>query len=203
MADTAVDITGFRHTPIGDRIVRDHVYAIPGLGTLVIPDDMARAWHAQLKDLGTPIDFPHPDAQTWFLNFERGHIAHGSGSTRAIIGHRYEPVSKIGDCPMTDRPCVVAAERTEDTLAVVWSYPDADAFNVQWWEERGRPRKGVEVAARRYTVRDADPHRTYGFSVEACQKRFLGRSTCTPLVPVVVPAVRSLPGRGFADVGHP
>ncbi|WP_146231512.1 hypothetical protein [Lentzea atacamensis] len=78
-ADTAVGITGFRHTPIGDRTVCDHVYAIPGLGTLVIPDDMGRAWHAQLKDLGAPIDFPHPDAQTWFLNFERGHIAHGSG----------------------------------------------------------------------------------------------------------------------------
>jgi hypothetical protein len=87
LADTAVDITGFRHTLIGDRTVRDHVYAIPGLGTLVIPDDVARAWHAQLKDLGAPIDFPRPDGRTWFLNFERGHIAHGTGSTKAIIGH--------------------------------------------------------------------------------------------------------------------
>lgn len=209
LADTAVDVTGFRHTPIGERAVRDHIYVIPGLGTMVIPDQMVRAWHSQLHELGAPIDYPRHDGKMLFVNFERGHVAAESGYAhtvkwaKAVVGHRYEPVSKVGDCPMTDRPCVVAVERTADTITFVWSYKDADAFNVQWWEERARPRKGVEVAMRRYTVRHADPDRTYGFSVEACQKRFLGRSTCTPWYSVVVPAVRSLPGRGSADAGHP
>lgn len=209
LADTAVDITGFRHTPIGERGVRAHVYAVPGLGTMVIPEEMVRAWHARLKELGAPVDYPRHDGQIWFVNFERGHVTAESGyengviSAKAVLGHRYEPVSKVGDCPNTDRPCVVAVERTDDTLTFVWSYKDADAFNIQWWEERTRMRKGVEVATRRYTVRNANPDRAYGFSVEACQKRFLGRSTCTPWYSVVVPAVRSLPSRGSADVGHP
>ncbi|MEV6238648.1 hypothetical protein [Lentzea sp. NPDC051838] len=208
LADTAVDVTGFRHTPTGERAVRDHVYDIPNLGTMVIPDAMVREWHAKLKDLGAPVDYLRSDGQFWFINFERGHIAAETGhatvkAVKTIVGHRYDPVSKVGDCPRTDRPCVVAVERTEDALTVVWSYKDADAFNIQWWEERAKPLKGVEVATRRYTIRGADPSRTYGFSVEACQKRFLGRSTCTPWYSVVVPAVRSLPGRGSADVGHP
>ncbi|HEX8866400.1 MAG TPA: hypothetical protein VF821_12165 [Lentzea sp.] len=203
LANTAVDVTGFRHTPIGERTVRDHVYAIPGLGTVVMPDDIARAWHSKLRELGAPIDYPRTDGQRWFVNFEGGHVVSDGIKAQAVVGFRYDPVSKVGDCPQTDRPCVVAVERTEDTLTVVWSYKDADAFNIQWWEERTRPLKGVEVATRRYTIRDVDPARAYGFSVEACQKRFLGRSTCTPWYSVVVPAVRSLPGRGSADAGHP
>lgn len=209
LGDTAVDITGFRHTPIGERTIRDHVYAVPGLGTMVIPEEMVRVWHSKLTELGAPIDFPRHDGQMWFVNFERGHVvaesktSDGVWPAKAIVGHRYEPVSKVGDCPKTDRPCVVAVERTDDTLTIVWSYQDADGFNVQYWEEGTRSLKGVEVATRRFTVRDADPGRTYGFSVEACRKRFLGRSTCTPWYSVVVPAVRSLPGRASADVGHP
>ncbi|MET9627167.1 hypothetical protein ABZX92_06860 [Lentzea sp. NPDC006480] len=203
LADTAVDVTGFRHTPVGGRTVRDHAYAIPELGLMLIPDEIVRAWHAELKKLGTPIDYPRSDGQTWFVNFEGGHVAASGGRAQAIVGYRYAPVSKVGECPMTDRPCVVAVERTEDTLTVVWSYQDADAFNIQWWEERTRSPKGVEVAIRRYTIHGADPTRTYGFSVEACQKRFLGRSTCTPWYSVVLPAFRSLPGRGSADAGHP
>jgi hypothetical protein len=209
LADTARGVTGFRHTPIGEGAVRDHVYAIPGLGTMVIADEMVRAWHSQLHELGAPIDCPRHDGKTLFVNFERGHVAaesayaHAVKWAKAVVGHRYDPVSKVGDCPMTDRPCVVAVERTEDAITFVWSYKDADAFNIQWWEGRTRPRKGVEVAMRRYTIKNTDPRRTCGFSVEACQKRFLGRSTCTPWHSVVAPAVRSLPGRASADAGHP
>ncbi len=112
-----------------------------------------------------------------------------------MIGKRYEPVHQIGHCPLTDRPCVVSVERTADSLTVVWSYPDADAFNVQWWEERTQPTGGVEVASRRFTVRNVNPRHMYGVSVEACQKRFLGRSQCTPWShTVVVPAVQ-IPAR--------
>lgn len=206
LADTAVDVTGFRHTPIGERALRDHAYAIPGVGLVVVPDGMVRVWHARLRALGAPIDYPHLDGQIWFLNFEGGHVvaesmAEGVRKARVVTDLRYEPVTKVGDCSMTDRPCVVAVERTDDSLTAVWSYPDADAFNVQWWEERSRPGKGVEVANRRFTVRDADPGRMYGFSVQACRKRFLGRSACTGWYSVILPA-RSLPDPGSAGAGR-
>ncbi|MFS8097322.1 fibronectin type III domain-containing protein [Lentzea alba] len=207
LASTATDFTGFRHTPVGDVRVRNHVYAIPGVGTMIITHSMVRAWHSQLRELGAPVDYPRSDGQIWFLNFEHGYVSadlsvdETGASVSAVVGRRYEPVSKVGDCPYPDRPCVVSVERTENSLTVVWSSPDADAFNVQWWEERTKPGPGVEVAARRFTIRDADPGRSYGFSIESCKKRFLGRSTCTKWSPTVV-VPRSLPDPGSAGAGR-
>ncbi|MFI6095967.1 hypothetical protein ACIA8G_10465 [Lentzea sp. NPDC051213] len=190
LADTAVDLTGLRHTPVGNRESRDHLYDVPGLGTMIIADGLARAWHARLGELGAPIDYPRQDGQMWFLNLEHGHVAafgYGNGvrDAVAVVGTAYSPVSKIGDC-LPDRPCVISVERTADTLTIEWSAPDADAFNVQWWEERTRPRPGVEVAARRFTLRGIDPTHKFGFALEACKKRFLGRSACTRWSPTVV-----------------
>ncbi|TWP47014.1 fibronectin type III domain-containing protein [Lentzea tibetensis] len=196
LGDTATDVTGYSHTPVGDRgVIWEDSYRIPGLGLVIIPHELALAWHADLAALEPPVDYVRPDGELRFLNFQGGHLVGGPITStgvhlrRIVLGERYAPVSRVGDCPTADRPCVVSVERTADTVTVVWSFPDADAFNIQWWEERSPPTKGVEVAARRFTLRGADPARMYGFTIEACAKRFLGRSTCTPWSPtIVVPA---------------
>jgi hypothetical protein len=65
-------------------------------------------------------------------------------------------------------------------IRIAWTYPHADAFNVTYWIV-GRPGShGIEAASPSFSIPDPEPGVTYGFQVQACQKHFLARSTCTP-----------------------
>jgi hypothetical protein len=58
----------------------------------------------------------------------------------------------------------------------------------------GRPGSvSTEIAGYRFTLPDPVPGARYGFAVEACDKRFLARSVCTPFSGVVNVRTRQNP----------
>ena len=159
----------------------DYVYWIPKLGGVVT---LTAAMHTLLLAnpwLGLPVDTDRPDGDGKYVNFEHGYLWEKPGPLMEIGHGSHQPHVGGEDCQTTDdRPCVTEADLDGmGGIQVAWRSPHADAFNVNYWIV-GRPGTfGTEAAGPHFTIPDPVPGVTYGFRVQACQKHFLGRSTCT------------------------
>lgn len=159
-----------------------YVYWIPKLGGIVtLSAAMQTAWQAN-PQLGLPADTDRPECDGRYVNFEHGYLLEAPDRPLEI-GHGVTHVPQVGQpCPSTDdRPRMTEADLDGmGGIQVAWQYPHADAYNVTYWIA-GRP--GIhetEAAGPSFTIPDPEPGVTYGFQVQACQKHFLARSTCTP-----------------------
>lgn len=161
-----------------------YVYWIPKLGGVVgLSGTMRAAWLAN-PWLGLPTDLDRPDCGGRYVNLEHGYLLEAPNQPLAIVpGRSHQPEVGGAAChPIADdRPRMTEADLDGlGGIQVAWTYPHADAYNVTYWIV-GRPdRYETEAAGPRFTIPDPVPGVTYGFQVQACQKHFLGRSTCTP-----------------------
>ncbi len=159
-----------------------YVYWFPSLGgTVVLTATMHIAWLAN-PWLGMPVDVDRPDCGGRYVNFERGYLLEAPDHPMKVDRRNHKPEVGGGLCPTTDdRPRMTEADLDDfGGIQIAWTYPHADAFNVTYWIV-GRPGShGIEAASPSFSIPDPEPGVTYGFQVQACQKHFLARSTCTP-----------------------
>jgi hypothetical protein len=159
-------------------------------GAFILPSDMFFVWQNRWEELGDPIEGPHDDGFAYYANFRFGHISRTpGGQPRAVIGRTYRHARYAGGpCADHNRPCLVSARREGTTIRIAWHWGTADAFNVGWQLERGNgDGHEVEVAGYDYVIRDVYPFESYIVHLQACNKRFLQASICTPTTDYLVP----------------
>jgi hypothetical protein len=197
--DTRVGPGGVRYTPWSarqstTRPLKDLVvYTAPVLGPVRMTPAVFAAWTAAGGPQGT---FGEPIDGGWlgtteFLNFQGGSISLSDGGQPEVhIGHYEAGVG--GPCVPRDRPCVTVAYADRAGLHLAWQYGAADAFNVGWWPENAPPDFvfSREVAGYQLTWPDPGLADAYVAEVQACDKHFLARSTCTPVSARVLIRVR-------------
>jgi hypothetical protein len=173
-------------------------YWIPTLHRAVsLTARISAAWLAHgggRGELGYPVDEVRGDDTTRFVDFQHGSITEPpSGPVAVVVGRQYTPTAP-DSCRHPDRPCLVhAGQDATGAIRLDWRYGAADAFNVIY-SIAGRPGSvSTEVAGYRFTLPGPVPGARYAFAVEACGKRFLARSACTPFSGVVNVRTRQNP----------
>ncbi|QUQ71284.1 hypothetical protein JJ691_90690 [Kutzneria sp. CA-103260] len=159
-----------------------YLYWFPVLGAdISMPPAMRDAWLRYHDTLGQPVDSDRLDGDATYINFARGYILERPDQPPDVEPGRYQPVAKPEACTDPSRPCITSASQQPDgTIQLTWRYPTrADAFNVSYWVIGQRGTTSYETAAPHFVLPDPVPGVTYGFRVQACQKHFLARSTCT------------------------
>ncbi|MCE7003385.1 hypothetical protein LWC34_11175 [Kibdelosporangium philippinense] len=158
------------------------------VGDFLAPPDFFAVWQANWQTLGEPTSTILADRDVHYVNFERGHISKTADTPPvAVPGNGFQPTQVAGGpCSGYDRPCLVRAERDGTKIHLAWHWAIADAYNVSWQTLSQIDVPSVEVAGNEYTIDDADPAAAYIVNVQACDKRFLRRSICTPAAPYVL-----------------
>ncbi|SMC60790.1 hypothetical protein SAMN05661093_00883 [Kibdelosporangium aridum] len=175
----------FQHTTTG-------VFAITSIvGEFLVPHDLFDVWQTHWKVLGEPTEVPMLDGSTMYVNFQRGHIVKtAGGQSIAVPGKDYQQKQVAGGpCTTHDRPCLVRAERNGTNIHLAWHWEIADAFNVSWRVPSQIVPTSVEAAGSEYTIDGVDPRARYIVEVQACDKRFLRRSVCTPAATYIITPV--------------
>ncbi|ALG09809.1 hypothetical protein [Kibdelosporangium phytohabitans] len=196
--DTRSGADGVRYTPWNapDRNARfgpDYVmYGSRSDRLLVMPLVIFTAWTAEggpSGPLGEPVE-ESSDHSVGYVNFRGGAIVLPVDGTPQVHWGRHHSVAREpgGPCEVLDWPCITTAYADAEGVHVSWRYQAADAFNVAWWAEGDRPRSREqrEVAGYELTLRDLTPATTYMVEVQACEKHFVRRSTCTRYSPPVI-----------------
>lgn len=190
---------GARYTPwtAPDRSIRfgpDYVMYGPRPDSLmVMPLAIFAAWTAEggpSGRLGEPIE-ESADHSVDYVNFRGGAIVLPAGGTpQVLLGRRHSVARESsGPCEVLDYPCITRASADPAGVRLSWRYQAADAFNVAWWPENDTARRSRvqrEAAGYELTVRDLNPATTYLVEVQACEKHFVRRSTCTRFSPPVI-----------------
>ncbi|MFI9385738.1 hypothetical protein [Kutzneria sp. NPDC052558] len=160
-----------------------YLYWFPSLGAdISMSPAMHTAWMRYRDLLGEPADTDRVDGDATYINFAAGYILEHPDQPPTVEPGRYQPTARPDACKDVNRPCLTqAAQRPDGVIELSWRYPNrADAFNVSYWVVGRRGTASYEVATPHFTLPAPEPHETYGFQVQACQKHLLARSTCTP-----------------------
>lgn len=200
--DSRVNVLGMRYTPwtsvtTGETTREDMVvYSGPATGPLAMPLPVFTTWVdtggprgalGEATDTGT-------DRTTWFVNFQRGSIELVAGRPPQVQIGQHSPVTHdpADPCVPRDRPCITTAYADVAGLHVGWQYGMADAFNIAWLPAGAPDDRAVsrEVAGYRFSWPDPHLAGSYIVWVQACDKHFLARSTCTPFSARVIIRVR-------------
>jgi len=160
----------------------DYDFWFPRFGaTLTMTPAMRDAWVRYHQLLGDPIDVSRFDGCRRYANFSHGYIVDRPLQSAVVDKGRYIPSPDTEGCVMPDAPYLtsVVQDRT-GILQLDWRYfGPADAYNVTYWVV-GRPGAlGTESAHTHFVLDRPEPGVIYGFQIQACQKHFLARSTCT------------------------
>lgn len=196
--DTRGGQGGVRYTPWnapnrGVRFGSDYVIYGPRSDRLtVMPMAIFTVWAAEggpSGRLGEPIG-ESADHSVCYVNFRGGAIVLPVGGTpRVHFGQRRSVARESGGpCEVLDWPCIATASAAGSGIRLSWRYQTADAFNVAWWRENDPARSRVEreVAGYELTVPGLTAATTYLVEVQACEKHFVRRSTCTRFSPPVI-----------------
>jgi hypothetical protein len=82
-------------------------------------------------------------------------------------------------CKGEEAPCITRPEATQSGNNIVFTWSMAgDVTNVRYQLAAGGE-KQVENRTGRFTFRNVKPNSVYRISIQACEKHFLSRSTCT------------------------
>lgn len=196
--DTRTAAGGVRYTPWsvpnrGTRFGTDYImYGSRSDRMNIMPLAIFTAWTAEggpSGRLGEPL-VESADHLIVYVNFHGGSIVLPAGGTPQVhIGRHHSVAREPGEvCDVQDQPCITKAYVDASGMHLSWRYRAADAFNIAWWPEGEveQSRVGREVAGYEFTVRDLNPATTYLVEVQACEKHFLRRSTCTRFSPPVI-----------------
>ncbi|MBP2328073.1 hypothetical protein JOF56_008458 [Kibdelosporangium banguiense] len=196
--DTRSGAGGVRYTPWnapnrGTRFGPDYVmYGSRPDRLMVMPLVIFAAWTAEdgpSGRLGEPIE-ESADHSVSYVNFRGGAIVLPvDGTPQVHLGQSHSVAREPGGpCEVLDWPCITTAYADATGIHLSWRYQAADAFNVVWRPQNDPIRSSVqrEVAGYELTVRDLTPATTYMVDVQACEKHFVRRSTCTRFSPPVI-----------------
>jgi len=191
-ADTRSADASVRYTPWTPVVSNQFgwsevVYASPAQEPITMFAPIFTAWIAAGGPsgvLGQPTDGNVDNATIAYVNFHGGAIVlTADGDPKVQLGQQYSRRARdLGSpCAVRDRPCITTAYADADGIHVGWQYGAADAFNIVWKPVSGPPWSDWhrEVAGFEVTLPDVQPATTYLISIQACEKRFLSRSTCT------------------------
>jgi hypothetical protein len=168
----------------------DVVYWIPSLGAaFTMAAGISAVW-LQHPELGMPRDIQRPDGDSVYVNFVNGSVVRSPDLPVLVTHEFHEPRLGPETCSALDRPCLTTAvQDSSGAIQLDWQYSSADGYNVSYWIVGQPTSGGTEVARPHFTVPAPVRGVVYGFTVQACAKHFLRRSTCSPASPAV--AVRT------------
>lgn len=160
----------------------NYEFWFPKLGGIVtMSPAMLATWLDYRQLLGDPIDIDRFDGCRRYINFRNGHLVDRPLQSALVGRGHYLPSLNTADCVLPNVPYVTSVVQDRDgNLQVDWRYTGAaDAYNVTYWVAGQPSAPRVEAARTHFVLDRPTPGVTYGFQIQACQKHFMARSTCT------------------------